>query len=64
MRPAADLAAQLEEARREAAAAHAQAAAARSRGALVEKAWQSAVEVRPGSLAVRLWQWGVQAAYA
>lgn len=43
---AADLAAQLEEARREAAAAHAQAAAARSRGALVERAWQSAVEVR------------------
>ena len=40
------LAAQLEEARREAAVAHAQAAQARSRGALVEKAWQSALEVR------------------
>ncbi len=43
---AAELAAQLEEARKEAANAHAQAAAARSRGALVERAWQSAVEVR------------------
>lgn len=41
----ASLAAQLEEARREAAVAQAQAAQARSRGALVEKAWKSALEV-------------------